>query len=53
MNEKQTNLDLMQIKVHPNLLEFPEITGNKHKFLIRFFRRKKHPGKAAASYEID
>ena len=40
VNEKQTNLDLMQIKVHPNLLEFPEITGNKHKFLIRFLEEK-------------
>ena len=40
MNEKQTNLDLMQIKVHPNLRAFPEITGNKHKFLIRFLEEK-------------
>ena len=40
VNEKQTNLDLMQIKVHPNLQEFPEITGNKHKFLIRFLEEK-------------
>ena len=36
INERQTNLDLMQIRVHPSLREFPEITGNKHKFLIRF-----------------
>jgi len=40
VNEKQTSLDLMQIKVEPNLREFPEITGNKHKFLIRFLEEK-------------
>ena len=41
VNEKQTNLDLMQIKINPNLREFPEITGNKHRVLIRFLEENR------------
>ena len=40
LNEKHTSLDLMQIKVHPKQRAFPEITGNRHKFLIRFLEER-------------
>ena len=56
VNERQTNLDLIQIKVNPDLTQFPEITGNKHRVLIRFLeenRSRKKPLQTENSINFD
>ena len=39
-NDRQATLDLIRVTVKPSLQAFPEITGNKHKFLVRFLEEK-------------